>query len=232
MKKLLLSLLTIAGLSSPAIARPTSYTYDFPQNPLVYPDEYYSYHSMGCLLLQECKDAVVEVTSVRDLEEYYDRELNLGSEFDKLLYLINKIGSKVYIAPEEYFPPGHRGVYHTVSNHFYLNDRYVNEEHILLSVMRHEGWHMAQDCMAGDINNTFIAVIFDEEKIPQLWKDMAADTYPKEALPWEQEAMWTGRVKDMTVDALRACANGRMWETYEPTPLTRKFLVDEGYIKE
>ena len=34
----------------------------------------------------------------------------------------------------------------------------------------------------------------------------------------------------MTMKALDACASGKMWEVYEPTPLTRKFLVEEGFI--
>ena len=225
MKKLLLTLLASVSFGVPTLA------YDFQSNPLTYPEEYYSAHSMGCLLLQECKEGVVEITSIKTLKDYYGKTFNLSSEFSTLLKLINDVGSKVYLAPEAYFPIGHRGVYHTVSNHFYLNDAFMRKEHTLMSVMRHEGWHMAQDCMAGDIKNTYIAVIFDDKKIPQLWKDMAEDTYPKSALPWEQEAMWTGRVENMTVDALKACKTGKMWEVYPPTPLTKQFLLDKGFIK-
>ena len=225
MKKLLLTLLASVSFGVPTLA------YDFQSNPLTYPEEYYSTHSMGCLLLQECKEGVVEITSIKTLKDYYGKTFNLSSEFSTLLKLINDVGSKVYLAPEAYFPIGHRGVYHTVSNHFYLNDAFMRKEHTLMSVMRHEGWHMAQDCMAGDIKNTYIAVIFDDKKIPQLWKDMAEDTYPKSALPWEQEAMWTGRVENMTVDALKACKTGKMWEVYPPTPLTKQFLLDKGFIK-
>lgn len=226
MKKLLLALATSLSVTVPSLA------HDFQSNPINYPDEYYSNHSMGCLLLQECKDGVMEVTSIKTIEDYYGASYNsVRGEFTELLGLINAVGSKVYLAPEEYFPPGHRGVYHTVSNHFYLNDRFMKNTGTLMSVMRHEGWHMAQDCMAGDIKNTYIAVIFNENMIPQLWKDMAKDTYPKSALPWEQEAMWTGRTEGMTVNALTACKIGKMWEFYEPTPLTKKFLLDKGYIK-
>ena len=226
MKKLLLTLLASVSFGTPTLA------HDFQSNPLTYPEDYYSSHSMGCLLLQECKDGVVEVTSIKTLEDFYGTSYNsVKGEFAELLGLINDVGSKVYLAPEEYFPPGHRGVYHTVSNHFYLNDAFMKRPGTLMSVMRHEGWHMAQDCMAGDINNTYIAVIFDDKKIPQLWKDIAKDTYPKSALPWEQEAMWTGRTESMTVNALKACKTGKMWEFYEPTPLTKKFLLDKGFIK-
>ena len=225
MRKLLLALAASVSLSTPTLAN------DFQSNPLHYPDEYFSSHSMGCLLLQECKDGVVEITSIKTLEDYYGKTFNVSSEFSTLLKLINDVDSKVYLAPQAYFPVGHRGVYHTVSNHFYLNDAFMKKEGTLMSVMRHEGWHMAQDCMAGDIKNTYIAVVFDDKKIPQLWKDMAKDTYPKSALPWEQEAMWTGRVEGMTVDALKACKTGAMWEQYDPTPLTKQFLLDKGFIK-
>ena len=225
MRKLLLALAASVSLSTPTLAN------DFQSNPLHYPDEYFSSHSMGCLLLQECKDGVVEITSIKTLEDYYGKTYNVSSEFSTLLKLINDVDSKVYLAPQAYFPVGHRGVYHTVSNHFYLNDAFMKKEGTLMSVMRHEGWHMAQDCMAGDIKNTYIAVVFDDKKIPQLWKDMAKDTYPKSALPWEQEAMWTGRVEGMTVDALKACKTGAMWEQYDPTPLTKQFLLDKGFIK-
>ena len=36
----------------------------------------------------------------------------------------------------------------------------------------------------------------------------------------------------MTLKALKACNTGAMWEVYEPTPLTKEYLIKEGYIKE
>ena len=41
-----------------------------------------------------------------------------------------------------------------------------------------------------------------------------------------------GRTEGMTQAALEACAAGKMWEVYEPTPLTRKWLLENNYIKE
>ena len=69
-----------------------------------------------------------------------------------------------------------------------------------MSVVRHEGWH-AQDCMAGSINNSYIAVIRNDDDIPQLWKDMAEELYPPSAVPWEQEAGWAGRTEGMTLES-------------------------------
>ena len=228
MKKTLFGVaLLLSGLVPAVVAAP----FDFSRNPIE-ETEYNSAHSMGCMLLQECTEGVVEINSVQDLKDYYGDYDVLPAEFQQLLDVLGEIGIKVYIAPDRYFLSGTRGVYHTVSNNFYLNDMYMVKKHHLMSVMRHEGWHAAQDCMAGSIDNTFIAVIRNSDDIPQIWKDMAADVYPANALPWEQEATWAGREEGMTLNALQACASDTpMWEQIEPTPLTRQFLVDKGYIK-
>ena len=205
--------------------------FDYTKNPIK-ETEYRTNHSMGCMLLQECKEGVVEITSIQDLKNYYNGYPDLPEEFNQLLDVFSKIGIKVYLAPEKYFVKNTRGIYHTVSNNFYLNDHFMNKSHHLMSVMRHEGWHAAQDCMAGSIHNNFIAVIRNDEEIPEMWKEMARRTYPSIAVPWEQEATWAGRTEGMTLEALRACASDTpMWDIIDPTPLTRQFLVDRGYIK-
>jgi len=185
---------------------------------------------MGCLLLGECTDGVVEVKSIRDVEKYFGKKYSYGSEFDELVSELNKAGSKVFIAPTEYFPVGHRGAYHTVSNNFYLNDQHVKREHVLLSVMRHEGWHAAQDCMAGSIGNSMIALILPEDNVPEIWQEMVRRTYPESAWPWEKEASWAGKTEGMTLKALEACNTGAMWEIYSPTPMTKEWLEKNGYI--
>ena len=119
---------------------PGKKTHDFQSNPINHPDDYYN-HSMGCLILGECQEGVVEVKSLRDVEKYFGKRYSDRKEFDAILSELNKAGSKVFIAPTEYFPVGHRGVYHTVKNNFYLNDQHVHRFHVLMSVMRHEAWH-------------------------------------------------------------------------------------------
>jgi len=96
--------------------------------------------------------------------------------------------------------------------------------------MRHEGWHAAQDCMAGSIKNSMIAIIKPEEDVPMLYREMVERTYPPAARPWESEATWAGKTANMTQDALESCARGTMWTDYEPTPLTRKWLEAEGFL--
>jgi len=194
-----------------------------------------SYDAMGCMLLRECTDGVEEVVSILDVSSQYpDSESYtvVANEFNNMLVSLNRVGVKVFLADEKYFPDGHRGVYHTVGNNFFLNGRYMDNPASLMMVMRHEGWHAAQDCMAGTIDNSLIAIIKPEDEVPMIWRVMAERTYPENVVPWEAEAGWAGRTENMTRDALAACATGKMWEVYEPTALTRKYLVDFGYIKE
>ena len=221
MKKIIASLLASAALTTPVFAEP------------IRESEHKTMHSMGCMLLGECTDGVDEVFSLLDVSSQYDNteEFTLVSnEFNNMLVSLNQVGVKVYLADEKYFPSGHRGVYHTVSNNFFLNKNFMGEPGTLMMVMRHEGWHAAQDCMAGTIDNSLIAIVKPEDEVPMIWRVLAERTYPDSAVPWEAEAGWAGRTENMTMNALAACATGKMWEVYEPTPLTRKYLVDFGYI--
>ena len=196
---------------------------------------FYSMDAMGCMLLRECTEGVEEVYSLLDISSQYEnpeRYTFASLEFNTLLMTLNQIGIKVYLADEKYFPVDHRGVYHTVSNNFFLNKRHMDNPATLMSVMRHEGWHAAQDCMAGSINNSLLAIIMPEESVPVIWRVMAERTYAANQVPWEAEAAWAGRTEGMTQAALDACATGKMWEVYEPTPLTRKWLVEEGFIND
>ena len=219
MKKLLLSLMAL-GVCSPAFAGSKV-------------KEFYTMNSMGCMILQECTEDVRRINSISDIESYYpDSDFSVvADEFNSMLLSLNKIGVMVFLGPERYFPPGHRGVYHTVTNNFYLNDAFMKRPDVLMTVMRHEGWHAAQDCMAGTIDNSMIAIIKPEEDVPKLWREIVEKTYPKSAVPWEAEAKWAGKTEGMTAEALEVCAAGPMWEVYKPTPLTLEWLKKNGYVK-
>ena len=198
-------------------------------------EDYFTMHSMGCMILQECTDGVTKVNSLLDVSSNYDNTESftpISQEFNHMLSSLSEVGVGVYLADEKYFPVGNRGVYHTVSNNFYLNKTFMGRPHVLMSVMRHEGWHAAQDCMAGTIDNSLIALILPEESVPEMWQEMVRRTYALQpgAIPWEKEATWAGKTEGMTMNALNACAAGQMWTEYEPTPLTREYLVKEGYI--
>ena len=211
------------GLSGVALANEDKITQGFK-----------SYDAMGCMLLRECKEDVDEVFTLLDISNEYpntEAYTQHSEEFNTMLMTLNQIGVKVFLADSKYFPRTHRGVYHTVSNNFYLNRDWMGDPGTLMMLMRHEGWHAAQDCMAGTIDNSMIAIIMPEDAVPMLWRVMAERTYPENAVPWEAEAQWAGRTEHMTMKALQACAKGEMWTVYEPTPMTREWLEINGYIK-
>tara|TARA_A100001234_G_scaffold170719_1_gene152079 strand:- start:121 stop:816 length:696 start_codon:yes stop_codon:yes gene_type:complete len=193
---------------------------------------YNSMDAMGCMLLRECTDGVDKIKSIDTIaDEYPDSDYSaIATEFNDMLTSLDRVGVEVFLADSKYFPVGHRGVYHTVSNNFFLNRNHVARQGTLMSVMRHEGWHAAQDCMAGTIENSMIAIIKPEEDVPMIWRVLAERTYPEHAVPWEAEAGWAGRTENMTKDALAACAAGEMWKVYPPTPLTKKWLQENNYI--
>ena len=221
MKKFIVSLLASAALIAPVSAEPLK------------DSEYFTMHSMGCMLLGECTDGVKQIYNILDISSQYpntDSFYPVSTEFNNMLSSLDTIGVKVFLADEKYFPVGHRGVYHTVSNNFFLNKRFMGRPGVLMSVLRHEGWHAAQDCMAGTIDNSMIAIIKPADQVPMLWREMVERTYPESAWPWEKEATWAGKTEGMTSNALAACARGNMWEVYEPTPMTREWLQKNNVI--
>ena len=195
--------------------------------------KFYSPEATGCMILRECKEDVKQVFSLLDVSSHYDdpgRFNHVADEFNSMLVYLNQIGVEVFLADSKYFPIGHRGVYLTVSNNFFLNKAFMHRPHVLMSVMRHEGWHAAQDCMAGTINNSLVAIILPEDSVPSVWRKMVESTYPPAAVPWEAEASWAGKTEGMTQKALESCAAGTMWSDYEPTPMTREWLQENNYL--
>jgi len=215
-------LLAAASFAAPAFANDSKIT-----------KGYYTMDALGCMLVRECTKDVQRVESIDTIADAHpDSDFDIiADEFHRMLIALEHVGVNVFLADEKYFPVGHRGVYHTVSNNFFLNKTYMRRPGVLMSVMRHEGWHAAQDCMAGSIKNSMIAIIKPEEDVPMMYREMAERTYPAHAVPWEAEASWAGRTEDMTMEALESCARGTMWTDYEPTPLTKKWLEEEGFIK-
>jgi len=193
---------------------------------------YYTMDAMGCMLVRECTKDVERVKSINTIADAHPNSdyTIIADEFSRMLTALEHVGVNVFLADEKYFPVGHRGVYHTVSNNFFLNKTYMRRPGVLMSVMRHEGWHAAQDCMAGSIKNSMIAIIHPEEDVPMLYREMVERTYPPHSRPWEAEASWAGRTEKMTMEALESCAAGTMWTDYDPTPLTEKWLKEEGFI--
>ena len=198
-----------------------------------------SAHAMGCMMLRECVEGVTKVEMAEDfrtvdsLQE--DEWIAAKAEVQVLLDELKAAGVEVYVGPGKYFMPLTRGVYKSDLNRMFFNEDYMALPSTVLKVLRHESWHAAQDCMAGTIDNNLIAIIMNPDKIPMIHNEMVDRTYTgryAQAAPWEKEAHWAAATPWMTTDALRACNNEKpMWEQYTPTPLTRQYLQDHGFIK-
>ena len=215
---------TIAALTLavPALAEPIT------------PEEHKTYHSLGCMLLRECTEGVMQIKTIEDLDKIITQDYgDQREEFKDLIAEFNRIGVGIFVADGKYFPPGHRGVYHTKGNNFFLNFSYSWDAATMLEVTRHEGWHAAQDCMAGSIHNSSIAIIHHPDVIPNEYNMRAEIAYGgnQSVIPWEREALYAGDTEYATVNALRACQqpDGAMWDVYPPTPMTGEWLVNNGY---
>lgn len=197
-------------------------------------NQWNTFHSMGCMLLRECTDGVYKVSSMDDIKEYYPviNYDNVSEEMNVLLTNLEGSGIEVFLAQGKYFPRNHRGVYHTVGNKFFLNMDHMHSPKALLEVTRHEGWHAVQDCMAGTLDNNNIAIVYPEESIPSSYHIRADVAYgDSPAVPWEREAIWAAEQPYETAEALKVCASEtRLWEVYTPTPMTREWLEQEGFI--
>ena len=144
MKKLFATALALSAFCTPVMAQP-----DLEPN---------SYAAMGCMKLRECTKGITELKSVDQLIDHYQ-----NSDFDdykqeiaRILTSLDKAGVKVFLAEPDNFPRTHRGTYYTDTNMFFLNSGYVYNAEVFMKVFRHEGWHAAQDCMAGTIDNSMI----------------------------------------------------------------------------
>ena len=195
--------------------------------------------AQGCMKLGDCTDGVEPINDFVQLLDHYGIFWKgaLAREILELSYIIeelNDVGVQMYLSDSFYFPKTVRGIYYTDDNHLYMNEFHGRNFKVFLEVLRHEAWHAAQDCMAGTIDNSLIAIILDPAEIPDQVKmltEIRYKFYAPKAIPWEQEAIYAGGTPDMTLDALKACSVGQMWRVYTPTPKTEEWLKKEGFMK-
>ena len=171
---------------------------------------------------RECKKDVVELTTWSELGPEYGIA---AEELDAIIAALKKVGATIYLADERYFAFRMRGVYDVRFNNIFLNKFYLDQPTRMIQVIRHEGWHTAQDCMAGYLENTFTALIFPEEDVPDWIRRGAERTYAKNVLPFEAEAMWAMYIEDKTKEALEVCAGPKkMWGVLQPHPAHRRMV--------
>ena len=167
--------------------------------------------TLNCMASRRCRDGVKSINDISDIASSYpDSNFDIvADEFNRMLATLKRIGIKVFLGDEKYFPEVYRGVYSTSRNTFYLNKGYMDTPKSLIRTMRHEGWHAAQDCKAG-INNMRLELIVSEHLVPKSYRNLVEEIYHDEPdqIPFESEAYFAAYRKDLTQLALDVCALG------------------------
>ena len=211
MKKLLSTLFASIVLSTPISAHQK-----------VDDDVFYTREAMQCMKLGQCNEGIYRV-----------RSENYSGETKEILEHLEDLEVKVYRAIPQYFMNEYRGLYYSDNNKIFINIGFVKDQPSFLTILRHEGWHVAQDCMAGSIVNSDILGILSHEVIPPhiTQETFARYGYDPTVVRIEREAVWAMKTPNMTVDALKACnSDTPMWETYEPPIKTWKYLYWNTWI--
>ena len=157
---------------------------------------------------RKCKDGVKQIYNISDIASSYpDSNFDIvADEFNRMLTSLKGIGVEVFLGDERYFPPLFRGVYNTRKNNIYLNEKYMSNPGGLITTMRHEGWHVAQDCKAG-IKNKKMDILISEKYIPKPYHKSVEKIYADrpDEIWYEKGAYWAAHVLGMTEAALESC---------------------------
>jgi hypothetical protein len=194
----------------------------------------YSLAAMGCMILLECTEGVEKLTA--------DSSIISGKEFDSfrdeikaILAGLDKVKVPVYVAPERYFTRRTVGLYKPKYNRFFVNEELLKDPREFLGTMRHEGWHVVQDCMGGGIETSFMAQVHQDAEIPSWIMKNTRLAYESmgqsRAVPWEADANWAEEQSNQTAKHLEMCAKGPLWEQMRPTPMTMEWLIGCGWMK-
>ena len=189
-------------------------------------------NSMGCMMVRACKDDTKLITSWKDFGSGYDK---YAYELNTIFTAANKVGIKIYTAGDKYFTAKTRGLYNVKGNNLFINEKYLDNSQLIVEVIRHEGWHAVQDCMAGSINNNMTAIVWPKGKVPDWIMEGAKGDYADApiSIPYEAEARWASYSNYETADGLKTCADPtvKIWERYPPNRSTEAWLLKNGYIR-
>ena len=165
-------------------------------------------HTSTCMIYRKCKDGVKPINDISDIASSYpDSNFDIvADEFNRMLTSFNKIGVKVFLGDEKYFPQLYRAVYSSRKNNIYLNEAYMGDPGGLIRSTRHEGWHVAQDCKVG-MENRQMKPIISEKYIPKSYHKSVERIYADrpDNIIIEKGAYWAGFVVGMTEAALESC---------------------------
>lgn len=204
MKKLLLAAITSLFVIGPAVAG----------GPVT--------RSENCFRNNTCEGK----SEIEVLDDYVE-------ELQRILDELEALQVKAYFVPKKYWHNGYRGLYLPDKNIIYINDKFKDDQVMLLRILRHEAWHVAQDCMGGTIANSKLLHIIPHTSIhPEITAD-AIDRYGTDpyTIRIEREALLATNTPGLSVSALETCnSEYKMWEEYDPPERTRSWLYINGYL--
>lgn len=194
----------------------------------------YSLAAMGCMILLECTEGVEKLTLESELLKA--KELDpFREEVKRILLALEKLNIDVYVSPSRYFTPRTVGIYKPNLNRLYINETLLQDPREFLGTLRHEGWHVVQDCMGGGLQTSFMAQVHQDAEIPSWIMKSTRLAYESmgqsRAVPWEADANWAEEQSNVTAQKLEMCVKGPLWEQVRPTPMTMEWLIGCGWMK-
>lgn len=194
----------------------------------------YSLAAMGCMILLECTEGVEKLTAESELLKTKEFE-PFREEAKRILIALEKLNVSVYVGIPKYFTPRTVGIYKPNLNRLYINETLLQDPREFLGTLRHEGWHVVQDCMGGGIQTSFMAQVHQDAEIPAWIMKTTRLSYESmgqsRAVPWEADANWAEEQLNQTAKHLEMCAKGPLWEQIRPTPMTMEWLIGCGWMK-
>lgn len=191
----------------------------------------HSHDALGCVILLECKDKVERVTVDYDFGPNQTEHL---VEIKRIVKAFDSLNIEFYIADEFYFPRNTNGIYKPNLNRLVIRKDLLADSKEFIQTLRHEGWHVVQDAMAGGVTDAFIAQVHHDHEIPETLRLRTQLVYgaagQTAGMDWEVDANVAELQADKTAKYLEMAAVAPLWKQVEPTPMTKDWLVGCGYM--
>ena len=153
-----------------------------------------SERKLWCMYTEKCKENVYSIENINDIQnQFLNKNFNnIAKEFNELISYLKKLKVKVFLGDKVYFPTEVTGVYTLNNNKIFLNRKYMFNDTVLIRTLRHEGWHVVQDCFAG-LDNGYLNILVSPKGAPKSFND------------YEFGAKLASKNKGMTQAALKSC---------------------------
>ena len=146
-----------------------------------------------CMYSRWCRNNVELIKNINHIKKEFSNNNydSIADEFNQLINNLKRFKVKVFLADKKYFPKKYIGIYNSKNNNIYLNKKYMHSDLQLIRTLRHESWHVAQDCKTG-LRSGSLGMVLDQKYIPKV-------------VDYERGAIIASRNKGMAEAALESC---------------------------